>query len=743
MPRKYQRLGLMALAGAGIYFLFLAPGRPAAPVDQDYQHQKDPALVAPALASKSPPLLPAPPPLPPPPPPALPPPPPPPLAALPPAPPSLPPPDPPSLPPPLPQAEPAVTKAATPAEAADDDLWEEQCMAVPDTDRYGSDLREFPEFAESAAMCCAICSAEPQCESWSYVIEGKSCWLKKDEGTTKHDSCCIAGKRAKDPETFVKTNMPPPPPPPPPFEQPNLPNYSQQTSMAEANGHTAWAKRPETFFYSVGTPISLAPDPDAEMAQRRDVVKEAMLHSWNGYKKYGWGSDEVSPMARRGKRGAAPGATIIDSMSTLKIMGCEQEFNDALNWVKSYDFKRGGKVSFFETTIRDLGGLLSAYDMTGDRTLLAKAKEVGDGLMGAFSQSPVGIPAPEVNLGSGAASAGWTGSNSLLAEMGTIQLEFRQLSHYTGDPKYANACDKVSHMLEGMNTHNGLWNTYIDRRSGREGSPTLITFGAMSDSAYEYLVKGWIQTGKSEEWLWRMWEKAANAMNDQLLQRTCSNPPMTYVADLKGPGRYEHKMDHLACFLAGTLALGVAHRPDAPNAARDLQTAEELGDTCVKMYTQQATGVAAEYMRFDRPPRCNMVNGANHNLQRPETVETLMYLWRVTKKRKWRDAGWEIMQAFNRCCKVESGGYVGLRDVTNPSSAKDDTQQSFWLAETLKYLYLLFSPDEVRSPQSHGCSCYLRLAPRSPGSRLTLCTMCTCRWCHWTSTSSIQRRIHC
>ena len=79
-------------------------------------------------------------------------------------------------------------------------------------------------------------------------------------------------------------------------------------------------------------------------------------------------------------------------------------------------------------------------------------------------------------------------------------------------------------------------------------------------------------------------------------------------------------------FLAGTLALGVAHRfgqthvsvaakqieptllwrrPDHPNAARDLQTAEDLGDTCVKMYTQQATGVAAEYARFDRPPRCN------------------------------------------------------------------------------------------------------------------------------------------
>ena len=70
-----------------------------------------------------------------------------------------------------------------------------------------------------------------------------------------------------------------------------------------------------------------------------------------------------------------------------------------------------------------------------------------------------------------------------------------------------------------------------------------------------------------------------------------------------------------------------------------------------------------------------VVNGANHNLQRPETVETLMYLWRVTKKRKRRDAGWEIIQAFNRCCKIESGGYVGLRDVTNAVRSQPNPQQ--------------------------------------------------------------------
>jgi hypothetical protein len=61
-----------------------------------------------------------------------------------------------------------------------------------------------------------------------------------------------------------------------------------------------------------------------------------------------------------------------------------------------------------------------------------------------------------------------TGANSLLAEMGTVQLEFRQLSHYTGDGKYAGAADRISHMLESSSAmHHGLWNTYLDRRSGR------------------------------------------------------------------------------------------------------------------------------------------------------------------------------------------------------------------------------------------------------------------------------------
>jgi mannosyl-oligosaccharide alpha-1,2-mannosidase len=82
--------------------------------------------------------------------------------------------------------------------------------------------------------------------------------------------------------------------------------------------------------------------------------------------------------------------------------------------------------------------------------------------------------------------------------------------------------------------------------------------------------------------------------------------------------------------------------------------------------------------------------------QRPELVESLFYLWRFTHDPIYREWGWEVFEAIEKHCRVENG-YVGLHDVRNPHSSADDFQQSFFLSETLKYLYLLFSPDHLLS----------------------------------------------
>ena len=78
-------------------------------------------------------------------------------------------------------------------------------------------------------------------------------------------------------------------------------------------------------------------------------------------------------------------------------------------------------------------------------------------------------------------------------------------------------------------------------------------------------------------------------------------------------------------------------------------------------------------------------------------MESYLLLWRLTKDPKYREWGWEMVQALDKHCKAEAG-YSGIRNVyqvASGSANQDDVQQSFFLAETLKYLYLLFSDDNL------------------------------------------------
>ena len=127
--------------------------------------------------------------------------------------------------------------------------------------------------------------------------------------------------------------------------------------------------------------------------------------------------------------------------------------------------------------------------------------------------------------------------------------------------------------------------------------------------------------------------------------------------------------------------------------------AAQLAEPCHRMYSLTPTGLAPEFVKIVGG---SMVAGANHNLLRPETIEAFFYLWRFTKDARYREWGWEIFSAFERHCRVPSGGYSGLKNVKLRGSAKDDTMQTFWLAESLKYFLLLFSDDSLLDLNTHG-----------------------------------------
>ena len=184
---------------------------------------------------------------------------------------------------------------------------------------------------------------------------------------------------------------------------------------------------------------------------RRDYVKRAMQFAWDGYTKYAFGMDEILPNSRRGTNSWGGFAvTLVDSLDTLWLMDMKEEFWQARDYVRdSLKHDKDRAVSTFETTIRSLGGLLSAYDWSGDKVFLDSALDLGTRLIKAFDNSPTGIPFGQVNLATGQGSnIQWAGNNAILAEFGTMQLEFRWLDIFVNTPETATMRRKVEHVFE-------------------------------------------------------------------------------------------------------------------------------------------------------------------------------------------------------------------------------------------------------------------------------------------------------
>nr|XP_004654168.2 endoplasmic reticulum mannosyl-oligosaccharide 1,2-alpha-mannosidase [Jaculus jaculus] len=428
--------------------------------------------------------------------------------------------------------------------------------------------------------------------------------------------------------------------------------------------------------------------------ERQKGVIEAFLHAWKGYCKFAWGHDELKPISRTFSEWFGLGLTLIDSLDTMWILGLKKEFEEARKWVsEELKFQKNVDVNLFESTIRILGGLLSTYHLSGDSLFLRKAEDFGNRLMPAFA-TPSKIPYSDVNIGTGVAHPPQWTSDSTVAEVTSIQLEFRELSRLTGIKKFQEAVEEVTrhiHSLSGKK--DGLVPMFINTHSGLFTHPGVFTLGARADSYYEYLLKQWIQGGKKETQLLEDYVAAIQGVRTHLLRR--SQPrKLTFVGEL-AHGRFSAKMDHLVCFLPGTLALGVHHGLPADH----MELAQALMETCYQMNRQMETGLSPEIAHFNLYPRADRQDvevkpADRHNLLRPETVESLFYLYRVTGDRKYQDWGWEILQSFNKYTRVPSGGYSSINNVQDSNKPQPrDKMESFFLGETLKYLFLLFSDD--------------------------------------------------
>jgi len=282
-------------------------------------------------------------------------------------------------------------------------------------------------------------------------------------------------------------------------------------------------------------------------------------------------------------------------------------------------------------------------------------------------------------------------NNAVLAEVATLQVEFRFLSKATGDPKYANAADKVFNLVLKIANGRGLVPIYLSRTDQPKFVGSKISLGAMGDSYYEYLLKQWLQSGKKEDHFKEAWKLSMKEMIEQLIQTTRGG--LTFVSE-KDNNRPRMRMDHLACFVAGMLMLGSRTLPKEEVNPRWEEIAAGITETCYQMYKRTPTGLSPEYVVFNMQSKDNDMSipmDAPHNLLRPEAAEAIYYMWYFTGDPKYRKWAAQMFSAFEKHTKVRFG-YSAVADVRRNPVRHRDSQESFWLAETLKYFYLIFAP---------------------------------------------------
>jgi mannosyl-oligosaccharide alpha-1,2-mannosidase len=250
--------------------------------------------------------------------------------------------------------------------------------------------------------------------------------------------------------------------------------------------------------------------------------------------------------------------------------------------------------------------------------------------------------------------------------------------------------------LSKVEKENGLYYNYISPMNAR-WCMKHASIGALGDSFYEYLLKLWIYENKSNQATLDTYLSAVEAIQERMVDISVGDH-LTYIGEIKS-GRLDKKMDHLACFSGGLFALTSTHVDSLDEKTRKkyLDLAKNITNTCHESYVRSSSGLGPESFHFERQDQeaVSIKSNEKYYILRPEVVESYFYLWRTTKQEKYRDWAWDFVQALEKHCKT-GNGYSGVKDVYDVlSGGKDDVQQSFFFAETLKYLFLIFSDDSV------------------------------------------------
>ncbi|EOD51117.1 putative mannosyl-oligosaccharide alpha- -mannosidase protein [Neofusicoccum parvum UCRNP2] len=406
------------------------------------------------------------------------------------------------------------------------------------------------------------------------------------------------------------------------------------------------------------------------------------------------------------------GASAVDALSTALVMGNREVVNQILDYIPTIDYTTTQtEVSLFETTIRYLAGMISAYDFLHDGplsdladnssnvdALLDQSKVLADALKYAFD-TPSGVPNNNLwftnNSDDGSPTNG-------LATVGTLVLEWTRLSDLLGDDEYARLAQKgESYLLNPQPAYNEPWPGLVGSDISVENGTFVDASGGWvggTDSFYEYLIKMWVyDTDRFSEYKDR-WILAVDSSIEHLASHPSSRPDITYLAYYQNHTTLNFSQ-HLACFDGGNFILGgnVLDRQDY------IDFGLELVEGCRNTYESTLTGIGPEIFSWNTstlPANQSefyeehgfWLQDAFYDL-RPEVIESYYYAYRQTRDPKYQEWAWEAFVAINATTR-QGSGFTAVTNVNAPGGGSpDDNQESFLFAEVMKYAFLIHADE--------------------------------------------------
>ncbi|TDH66271.1 hypothetical protein CCR75_008799 [Bremia lactucae] len=439
----------------------------------------------------------------------------------------------------------------------------------------------------------------------------------------------------------------------------------------------------------------------SEQRHLQQQAREMFYHGYRNYMEHAFPWDELKPLSCSGRRWdrrergdlddvlGGFSLTLIDSLDMLAVLGDHHEFARAVKLViTNVFFDRNVTVSVFESTIRVIGGLVSAHMLASPEyfgmmdedeyhgELLALAADLGQRMLPAF-ETPTGIPVHRVNLQHGVLPQDRAANLTCPAAAGSLLVEMAYLSRLTGDSRFEERAKQAVVALWKRRSGLNLLGSAIDVGSGRwiysHGG-----IGAGLDSFYEYLLKYYLISGDSQ-WL-VMFNASYHAVETHV-----NHDDVYFEVDMHGGKNHvrARRVSALQAFWPGLQVL-----------AGDVSGAIRSHEHLFPLWNDY--GAMPELV--DLAPSGSLLSGkrgtvtswARTSPLRPELIESTYHLYQATRDHKYLKMGRKMLRDLRRVSEVPCGfaavGNIHTLDV-------EDRMDSFFLSETAKYLYLLFSDD--------------------------------------------------